>query len=82
MGTMPLLLQSMLAVHIAAGGGLRSLVLLVPLVTRKGGRTHRRVGGVYVAAAGTLAVTGFLLCIHLVSSPLRWRAGIFLAYVS
>jgi uncharacterized membrane protein len=81
MGTMALLFQSMLAVHIAAGA-VALLVLLVPLVTKKGGRTHRRVGWVYVAAAATLAFTGFLLCIELVSSPLRWRAGIFLAYVS
>ncbi len=81
MGTMALLFQSMLAVHIAAGA-VALLVLSVPLVTKKGGRTHRRVGWVYVAAAATLALTGLLLCIHLVSSPLRWRAGIFLAYVS
>jgi uncharacterized membrane protein len=78
---MALLFQSVLAVHIAAGA-VALLVFWVPLVTKKGGRTHRRVGWVYVAAAGTLAVTGFLLCIQLVSSPLRWRAGIFLAYVS
>jgi uncharacterized membrane protein len=59
------------------------LVFSVPLVTKKGGRTHRRVGWVYVAAAATVAVTGFLSCIPLVSGgPLRWRAGIFLAYVS
>lgn len=77
------LFQSVLALHVAAGAvGL--LVFWVPLVTKKGGRTHRRVGWVYVAAAATLAVTGFLLCIQLLSggSPLRWRAGIFLAYVS
>ncbi len=83
MGTMALLLQSVLAAHVAAGA-VALLVFWVPLVTKKGGRTHRRVGWVYVAAAGTLAVTGFLLSIQLVTSrsPLRWRAGIFLAYVS
>ena len=77
------LFQSVLAVHVAAGA-VALLVFWVPLVTKKGGRTHRRVGWVYVAAAATLAVTGFLLCIQLLSggSPLRWRAGIFLAYVS
>ncbi len=80
---MALLFQSVLAVHIAAGT-VALLVFWVPLVTKKGGRTHRRVGWVYVAAAATLAITGFFLCIQLVSggSPLRWRAGIFLAYVS
>src|ERR1700722_4607408 len=83
LGTMALLFQSVLAVHSAAGA-VALLVFWVPLVTKKGGRTHRRVGWVYVAAAGTLAVTGFLLCIQLVSSgsPFRWRAGVFLAYVS
>ena len=77
------LFQTVLAVHIAAGA-VSLLVFLVPLVTKKGGRTHRRVGWIYVAAAGTVAVTGFLSCIPLVSSggPVRWRAGIFLAYVS
>jgi uncharacterized membrane protein len=80
---MALLFQSVLALHIAAGA-VALLVFWVPLVTKKGGRTHRRVGWVYVAAAATLAVTGFVLCIPLVSdgSARRWRAGIFLAYVS
>ena len=83
MGTMALLFQSVLAVHIAAGA-VALLVFWIPLVTKKGGRTHRRVGWVYVAAAATVAVTGFLSCVPLVSSggPLRWRAGVFLAYVS
>ena len=77
------LFQTVLAVHIAAGA-VALLVFAVPLVTNKGGRTHRRVGWIYVAAAATVAVTGFLSCIPLVSGggPWRWRAGIFLAYVS
>src|SRR3954468_8829441 len=76
------LFQMVLAVHIAAGA-VSLLVFSVPLVTKKGGRTHRRVGWVYVAAAATVALTGFLLCIPLVSGgPFRWRAGMFLAYVS
>ena len=83
MGAMERLFQTVLAVHIAAGA-VALLVFWVPLVTKKGGRTHRRVGWVYVVAAATVAVTGFLSCIPLVSSgsPLRWRAGIFLVYVS
>jgi len=77
------LFQVVLAVHIAAGA-VSLLAFAVPLVTKKGGRTHRRVGWIYVAAAATVAVTGLLSCIPLVSggSPWRWRAGIFLAYVS
>ena len=44
----------------------------------------RRVGWVYVVAAAAVAATGLLSCIPLVSTgrPLRWGAGIFLAYVS
>jgi hypothetical protein len=77
------LFQTVLAVHIAAGA-VSLLVFWVPAVTKKGGRTHRRVGWIYVAAAATVAATGFLSCIPLVSAgrPLRWGAGIFLAYVS
>ena len=83
MGAMALLFQSVLALHITAGA-IALLVFWVPWVTKKGGRTHRRAGWVYVVAAATLAITGFLLCIQLVTSggPLRWRAGVFLAYVS
>ena len=83
MGTMERLFQTVLALHIAAGA-VSLLVFWVPLVTNKGGRTHRRIGWVYVAAAATVAITGLLSCIPLVSggSPWRWRAGIFLAYVS
>jgi hypothetical protein len=81
MRAMDRLFQAVLAVHIA-GGAVSLLVFSVPLVTKKGGQTHRRVGWVYVAAAATVAMTGCLSCIPLVNSPLRWRAGIFLAYVS
>src|SRR4051794_35510678 len=80
MGAMDRLFQTVLAVHIAAGA-VALLVFSVPLVTKKGGRTHRRVGWVYVAAASTVALSGFLLCFPLVSG-VRFRAGIFLAYVS
>lgn len=77
------LFQVVLAVHIAAGA-VSLLVFAVPLVTKKGGRTHRRAGWVYVAAAATVAVTGLMSCIPLVSggNPFRFRAGVFLAYVS
>ena len=83
MATMERLFQIVLAVHIAAGA-ISLLVFSVPLVTKKGGGTHRLVGRVYVAAAATVAVAGLLSCIPLLSSgsPWRWRAGIFLAYVS
>jgi uncharacterized membrane protein len=82
MAAMSLLFQLVLGIHIAAGI-LALLVFGLPLVTAKGGRTHRRVGWVYVAAAGTVAVTGIVSCAHMIASggPGRVRAGIFLAYV-
>lgn len=71
-----------LGVHIAAGI-LALLVFWLPLVTKKGGKLHRRVGWVYVGAAATVAVSGMLTCAHLVldGGPGRARAGMFLAYV-
>ncbi len=80
---MTLFFRVVLAVHVAAGVVALSTFWL-PLVTRKGGRTHRRVGWVYVVAAEVLAATALMRCIHLVGdrSPQRFNAGIFLAYVS
>ena len=82
MGAMALVFQIVLGVHIAAGV-VALLVFWVPLVTKKGGTVHRRVGWVYVAAAGTVAVTGIASCVRLMTEggPGRFRAGVFLAYV-
>ncbi len=83
MGVMGLFFKIVLGIHIVAGTCALS-VFWLPLVTQKGGRTHRRAGWVYVAAAAVLAVTGLLSCWMLVSDgrPGHWRAGIFLAYVA
>jgi hypothetical protein len=80
---MALALQALLDMHVAAGA-VALLVFWIPLVTKKAGPAHRRAGRVYVVAAATLAITGLLLCVPLVSSarPGRWHAGVFLAYVS
>jgi uncharacterized membrane protein len=74
--------QLVLGLHIGAGI-LALLVFWVPLVTKKGGTTHRRVGWIYVVAASTVAVTGMVSCTHLIGDgrPGRVRAGVFLAYV-
>jgi hypothetical protein len=74
--------QLVLRLHIGAGI-LALLVFLVPLVTKKGGAIHRRVGWIYVVAASTVAVTGIVSCAHLIGDgrPGRVRAGVFLAYV-
>lgn len=74
--------QLVLGLHIAAGI-LSLLVFWVPLVTKKGGRVHRRVGWIYVVAASTVAVTGMMSCARLIADgrPGPVRAGVFLAYV-
>lgn len=79
---MDLLYKVALAIHVAAGA-VALLVFWLPLVTKKGGATHRRVGWVYVCAAAVIATTGFVVCGRLIgdSNPLRQRAGIFLLYV-
>lgn len=72
-----------LGVHIIAGAA-ALLVFWIPLVTRKGGRTHRRAGWAYVAAAAIVAVTGIASAGRLMvydPRPHAWRAGIFLVYV-
>lgn len=82
MPRMTLFFQLVLGLHIGAGI-LALLVFWVPLVTKKGGTTHRRVGWIYVVAASTVAVTGMVSCARLIGDgrPGRVRAGIFLAYV-
>jgi len=79
---MTLFFQLVLGLHIGAGI-LALLVFWVPLVTKKGGKAHRRVGWIYVVAATTVAVTGMVNCAHLIGDgrPGRVRAGVFLAYV-
>ena len=84
-GVMALLLRFLFGVHIVAGA-VALLVFWIPLVTKKGGRTHRAFGWVYVAAAATVAVTGIGSAVRLVveaSGPHRGRAwaGLFLVYV-
>jgi hypothetical protein len=69
-------------VHIAAGV-VALLVFWIPLVTKKGGRFHRRAGWVYVVAAGTIAVTGLASCARMLTDdrPQNDRVALFLAYV-
>ncbi len=69
-------------IHVVAGTVALS-VFWLPLVTKKGGLAHRRVGWVYVVAAGTIALTAFIRCAKLLTdaNPANDRAGIFLAYI-
>jgi uncharacterized membrane protein len=82
MGRMGVLYRVALVVHLVAGA-VALLTFLVPLVARKGGRTHRRVGWVYVVAAWVVAGSGAVVCGRLIADPrpFRHRAGIFLLYV-
>ena len=69
-------------VHVLAGTVALS-VFWLPLVSKKGGATHRRAGWVYVVAAWGIALTAFVNCARMLldDNPANDRAGIFLAYV-
>jgi len=54
------MMQPILALHIAAGS-IALASMLVPMVTMKGGRTHRRAGWVFVASMAVVSVTALLL---------------------
>jgi hypothetical protein len=80
---MALIFRIVLGLHIIAGA-VALLVFWIPLVTSKGGRTHRRAGWVYVTAAAVVAVTGIASAVRLIvyaPRPYAWRGGIFLVYV-
>jgi hypothetical protein len=68
--------------HVVAGGVALS-IFWVPLVTKKGGTVHRRVGWVYVGAAATIAATAFVSCARMLTdaNPRNDRPGVFFAYV-
>jgi hypothetical protein len=68
--------------HILAGAVALS-VFWLPVVTKKGGATHRRAGWVYVVAAGAIALTGFANCARMLTdgNPSNDRAAVFLAYI-
>lgn len=78
------MLTSVLYLHIA-GGTAALLSMLVPLVTKKGGLTHRRAGWVFVTGMTIVSITAFLL------AGARWltdptnqgrEAGAFLFFVA
>jgi hypothetical protein len=50
----------LLAIHVA-GGATALLSMFIPLVSPKGGLTHRRAGWVFVTGMTVVAVTAFLL---------------------
>ncbi|HXD16171.1 MAG TPA: hypothetical protein VN654_04085 [Vicinamibacterales bacterium] len=55
------MLKMILYLHIA-GGSAALLSMFIPLATRKGGRTHRRSGWVFVAGMTLVSITALALC--------------------
>jgi len=76
--------KTLLALHIA-GGSLALASMWIPLVTRKGGRTHRRAGWVFVVGMTIVSVTAVgLACWRLLFDP-RPEArnfAVFLLYIA
>jgi len=61
--------KTLVWIHVAAGfGGL--LLLWVPLLTSKGGRTHRRFGWAYVVCMSVAVATAFVMVGMLLVDPL------------
>ena len=78
------MLTSILYLHIA-GGAAALLSMLIPLVTKKGGTSHRRAGWVFVSGMTVVSITALLL------AGTRWatdptprgrEAGAFLFFIS
>lgn len=70
--------------HIAAGC-VALATFAVPLVTRKGGPTHRRFGWTFIAAISVVAITALVACIYRLLTPSSVEArrlAILLGYLS
>jgi hypothetical protein len=64
--------QTNLAVHVVFGlTGL--LVMIVPLLTRKGARMHRRFGWIFVTAMALVALTGIDMSLAWLAAPKLFR---------
>ena len=77
------MLKSILFLHVA-GGSLSLLSMVIPLVTRKGGVTHRRAGWVFVTGMTLVSITALLLAGTRWATDLTPRgreAGAFLFFV-
>jgi uncharacterized membrane protein len=71
-----------LAIHVAAGT-VSLAVFWLPLVTKKGGRLHRRAGWVYVVATAVLAASAWVVsgARLLDADPRNDPTAIFLVYI-
>jgi hypothetical protein len=75
--------KMLLAVHIA-GGATALLSMIVPLVSRKGGITHRRAGWVFAGGMTVVSITALLLSAHrflFESWPGAATSAVFLGYL-
>lgn len=70
---LPVVIQSVRWTHIVAGFT-AFFIAPVPLLTAKGGKTHRRWGKIYFWAMAVMAATAMVLAL--------WRPVLFLAFVA
>jgi uncharacterized protein (TIGR03435 family) len=78
------MMKMLLSVHIA-GGTAALLSMLLPLVSPKGGRLHRRAGWVFVAGMTTVSITALVLAAHQFvrgASEGARAGGAFLLYIA
>lgn len=78
------MLSLILALHVA-GGSIALASMAVPLVSRKGGLTHRRAGWVFVGGMTVVSVTAFVLsAARVLTDPTEQgrAAGAFLFFVA
>lgn len=71
--TLPIFIQSVRLIHISAGIA-AFFIAPIPLLTMKGGKTHRRWGKIYFWAMAVVAATAMVLAL--------WKPILFLAFVS
>src|SRR5712691_10750914 len=70
---LPLVIQAVRWTHILAGFT-AFFIAPVPLLTAKGGKTHRRWGKIYFWAMAVMAATAMVLAL--------WRPNMFLAFIA
>lgn len=78
------MLKLLLALHIL-GGTAALLSMFIPMVAKKGGRTHRRAGWVFVAGMALVSVTALLLSgwrIFFDARPEARNGALFLFYIA
>lgn len=78
------MIELLMKIHIAAGT-VALATFLVPMVTAKGGKVHRRVGWVFVAAMAVICLTGAPASIYRLATqtrPGQQTAAAFLLFVT